>query len=196
MRPEITQHPPPHTESDSSGIVRRLLEAHLPEIQLALRAIIIKSKAWREDEIADVLGEVAKQVIQKADDYDPNRKFVPWVLGFAGYVLKARQRQRGKAIRQRPMSQLAPGANEAFWDEFVSTHQTEIEENRLRLDGWLDELDEDDRQVIELRFFHNYDGQELAEAIGAGSSGAARVRLCRAMKRLRRIAMGEEGGAA
>ena len=196
MRPEIPQHPPPHTESDPIGNVRRLLEIHLPEIQQVLRGIVIKSRVCRVDQTSDVLGEVVKQVIQKAGTYDRHRPFLPWVLGFAGHVLAEWQRQRGKSQRQIPLSQLTSSANEAFWDDLVSSQHVDAEENHQRLAGWLNELHEEDRQVIELRFFHNYDGQELAEAIGAQSSGAARVRLSRAMKRLRQIAQGEEGGAA
>ena len=108
MRPEIPQHPPPPAESDPSGIVRRLLEIHLPEIQQVLRGIVIKSRVCHVGETSDVLGEVVKQVIQKAETYDRHRPFLPWVLGFAGHVLAEWQRQRGKSHAKFPSANWHP----------------------------------------------------------------------------------------
>lgn len=196
MRPEITPHPPPATEVNASEMVHQLLEVHLPEIQKIMRGIVIQSRVCRPDEFSDLLNEVVKQVLEKAGSFDLNRPFVPWVLGFAGYVLAERKRQGVKAQKQVPISQLYPEADSAFWEGLTSSKKIQADENRRQLGEWLAELNDEDRRIIELRFFHKYDDQELAEAIGAKSLGAARVRLCRALKRLRHIALGEEGGAA
>jgi RNA polymerase sigma factor (sigma-70 family) len=46
-------------------------------------------------------------------------------------------------------------------------------------------LPEGQRHVLELRYFEGLDGEELAQALGAPTSGAARVRLARALQALR-----------
>jgi RNA polymerase sigma factor (sigma-70 family) len=155
---------------------------------------VIKSQACLRNEIPDILGEVAKQVIEKAESYDADRPFVPWVLGFVGYILATRQRKEAKARKQVPLSQLDSETNTAFWEKLTSHGKSKAEEIRRDLAEWLAELGEQDRRIIEARYFQNFDGRELAEAIGANSIGAARVRLCRALDRLRRIAL-REGGA-
>ncbi len=195
MSPQTPPHPPPGTKSDASDTVRRLFEVHFLEIHEIVRGIVIASRVCPPDEFGDVLGEVAKQVLAKAASYDPRRPFVPWVLGFVGFVLAARKRQWAKQQKQVPLSQLHPEANAEFWDELLPRKKARAGEDARQLKDWLGKLSEQDRRLIELRYFHNCQGQELADAMGV-PTGTARTRLCRALKRLRQIAFGEEGGAA
>jgi RNA polymerase sigma-70 factor (ECF subfamily) len=61
--------------------------------------------------------------------------------------------------------------------------------------AWLKELAPDDQTVIRLAIVHSLDGDALAKTLGV-SPGAARVRLHRALGRLRKqtVARADAGG--
>jgi DNA-directed RNA polymerase specialized sigma24 family protein len=53
---------------------------------------------------------------------------------------------------------------------------------------------EDPRQALELRYFQGLDRDELAQALGVPTAGAARVRVCRALQALRAQYLGDDSG--
>ena len=66
--------------------------------------------------------------------------------------------------------------------------------DRLDLQQALSRIPPEDRKVIELRFIRGLSDEELAEALEVPTSGAARVRVCRALRVLRAQFPSSEGG--
>jgi RNA polymerase sigma factor (sigma-70 family) len=137
--------------------------------------------------VSEVLNESIARALDRAERYDPSRRAVPWLMRFVINVFKERRRNERRQLRQTDQTDLGRLA----WDEMVAG----LSRNRQEPTGatkYLPQLDQaltmitpEQRQVLLLRFRDGMDGLELAQAVGAPSAGAARVRLHRALTALR-----------
>jgi RNA polymerase sigma factor (sigma-70 family) len=104
-------------------------------------------------------------------------------MGVAVNVLKSHRRQLVRT-RQVPGSDLGERWD-ALLERLCTKPHDEALGDRLDLRQALEQLDEKDRRALLLRYFDGLDGEELARALGARTTGAARVRVCRALRALR-----------
>jgi RNA polymerase sigma factor (sigma-70 family) len=127
--------------------------------------------------------------LNAADKFDPSRGGVAWLMAIAANVLREQQRLRLR--RDVPASDLGDEAWRSLLEGLHSARSDSA--GRLDVQQTLSELDAATRRMLELHFFQGLDGTELARAIEAPSAGAARVRLCRALRSLRERFGGIEG---
>ncbi len=149
----------------------RLVRPHLPALIDCARRQGLGTAA-AEDAVQDALVELAR-----------HRTSRPAEVGVAAWLmrsvsLRARTLRRSAARRRRHEA-AAAGAHEARGKP--TTPATEVEG---RVEAALAELAEGDRQVLLFRFLYDLDYREIACVLGISES-ACRVRVHRAMKRLR-----------
>jgi RNA polymerase sigma-70 factor (ECF subfamily) len=121
--------------------------------------------------------------------FDPDRRFLPWVLGIAVNVCRNHRRA---GARREVASDDVPGA-EPLWSRPAPSplEHLEISERAKLVHDWLDRLSADDRAILLLRYAEGLSHHELGEAYGRPEV-VMRMRLHRAWKRL----LGHiEGGA-
>ena len=136
-----------------------------------------------------VVQEALERAWEKADTYDPARGAVPWLMRFILNVLRESVAGRGDDARVATETDIG----ELTWMVALERDSADADgadagaaERRRRLvDRAKQTLTDAQRQVVTLRFEQQLDGAALAEAIGAPSAGAARVRLSRALDALR-----------
>lgn len=126
----------------------------------------------------DVLQEIAVAAIESFDRYDPQRPFVPWVMGLA-------RNQVGRYLRQRRRDRLV------FDDEtvqFLADAFTEVPHEQTRK---LDALSEclklvkgRPRQLLQLRYRDDIKPASIAEQVGMSPNGVAKA-LQRVREQLR-----------
>lgn len=142
----------------------------------------------RRDEVADrvheVLDEAVQRALQAASAFDRQRSASAWLMAFAVRILYEQHRS---ARRQVVQSDLGEPAWQAVVADLCAADNAEMTSLRLDMRQSLARLKEDQRRVLELRYFKGLDGEELAMALGAPTSGAARVRLARALQALRAV---------
>jgi RNA polymerase sigma-70 factor (ECF subfamily) len=142
---------------------------------------------WAEavDVAQEVLNTAVGEALAHAEVFDPARSAVAWIRGIAANVLRDRRRADARARRCVPATSLG----EEGWESALSQLRTEppgeAVDRRLDLASALARLPPEDRHVIELRYYQDLDGEQLAQALAAPTPGAARVRLCRALRALR-----------
>jgi RNA polymerase sigma factor (sigma-70 family) len=143
-----------------------------------------------EDRVVEVLDEAVQRALQAAERFDPTRSGMAWLIGFALHVLQEQQRPRRVVAR----SDLGEENWRGVVEELTSADDTDAATIRLDIRQALARLEEPQRRILELRYFSGLDGEELAQAVDAPTSGAARVRLARALQALRTAfgATGEE----
>jgi DNA-directed RNA polymerase specialized sigma24 family protein len=149
----------------------------------------------RRDEVADVVQEVLNEAVGRAlraaGRFEEGRSVTAWLIGIALRVLHERRRSRAAG----PVSGTDLGG--AAWREALEAlcvgPGDEVAAVRLDVRQALARLAPADRTLIEKRYFEGLDGDELARATGAPNSGAARVRLCRALQRLRPLLCDSDG---
>lgn len=161
--------------------------------QTLLRSVAIlvanveRQMAWPQVmEIAnETLNEAVQQALKNAHSFDVARSVTAWVRGISARLLLARR--RAEARNRRCVSATALG--EEAWASALEQRSSLSGESavaqRLDLEEAMARLTEGDRQVILLRYFKGLDGEALAEALGTDTTGAARVRVCRALQALR-----------
>ena len=134
------------------------------------------------DDIADeTLNETVRRALAAEERFDPDRPAVPWLMAIAANVLIDRRRGLARS-HARVVTQTDLGDD--TWDAIARVADSApARDTGLDVRAALAKLKAADRRVIELRFFQGMIDRELAAALGI-SDGAARVRLCRAMKAL------------
>ena len=121
----------------------------------------------------DVIQATFLAIIEKCDDWDPDRPALPWITG----ILRNRAREQARAQSREAVELAELGASSAAPS---SASPEELD----ALSKALDELPESDRRVIVLSTWYGMTPAEIAHALD-DSPGAIRVRLHRALKRLR-----------
>lgn len=145
-------------------------------------------------EAQELLHEVVVEALDHADRFDPKRSPQAWLLGIGANLIKRRQTSVAKQLRREPL------VHDLVKDETMSevdifdlltavneendpARKFEMQEEvQLLLDG----VSESDREIIHLAILYDMNGDTLAETLGI-SAGAARVRLHRALNRVREV---------
>lgn len=123
----------------------------------------------------EVLQETAAALWRKFDQYRPEEPFVPWARKFAYFeVLKFRRRHRyrGALLEDQVIELLA---------EQHATEADALEQRRHALGQCLEKLPEKDRELIQLRYWHDTTLQEVSE-----QSGRSVHMLYKSLVRIRR----------
>jgi RNA polymerase sigma-70 factor (ECF subfamily) len=140
----------------------------------------------------EILNETVAEAFATADRLRPDIHPKPWLLGIAANLVKRRQHDLARRERREPlMRDLYAQTQDALSDEelfdllpFVTEESLdELEENE-HINSMLAGLSQSDADLLRLALLHDMDGAALGKALGI-SPGAARVRLHRALNRLR-----------
>lgn len=133
------------------------------------------------EEAEDATQETFIRAYTSLDKYDPDRKFINWVLTIASNHCVDRLRKRRihtTSIEDDPYVERIP------MPESVNPHQ--VAEKRERADEiqyWIDQLPPDYRTPLVLLYWYGYSYEEIAETMGL-SVPAVKSRLHRARKRI------------
>ncbi len=178
--------------------LRQFIEAESPALLRTLRLYAMRGRLATLDRVAntvaaELLSELTIEALTHADRFDPSRQPMAWLLGIASNLVKRRQVEIAKHNRREPLARdLVNDHTDALSDEDLFDWLTTL--NREHQDPDCEELDQmwamvdslrpDDRNVLELAFKNDLEGEALAQELGI-RPGAARVRLHRALLRLR-----------
>lgn len=110
-------------------------------------------------DVDDILQETAIALMRKFDQYDPTQPFFNWACRFALYeVLQHRKRTK---TRGRHFSDEVVEAIAAEYQQ----HEQLSEQRKLALASCLHKLEDQDRRLIELRYFSEETVESLAQRI-------------------------------
>jgi RNA polymerase sigma factor (sigma-70 family) len=181
------------------------LREHSASLQGIIGTYVVRMRLAQGDAVqtlaAEVLSETTLEALWHADRFDPATQPRAWLLAIATNVLK---RKKASLMKQQqhetlvsdltgnPHTSTFNGSD--FFDQF--THlasqgpEHEIEE-RERVDEILSLVQPGDQEILRLALLHDLDAQALARILQV-SPGTARVRLHRALNRLRNVWMREK----
>jgi RNA polymerase sigma factor (sigma-70 family) len=187
--------------TDNRQLLIQFLEAETDTLAATLRMY-----NWRaglpsdEDAASELLNAVVIEALEHAARFDPSRPPRAWLLGIAANLVRQQQTQAAKLNRREPLihdmvtpEQTALSEDELFdcLVEVVQQGMAREVEERSGLAAALALLSPADRQIVRLYASGELDGDALAQALHV-TPGAARVRLHRALTRLRRVWSHEE----
>ncbi|MBZ0283217.1 MAG: sigma-70 family RNA polymerase sigma factor [Anaerolineae bacterium] len=141
----------------------------------------------------ELLSEVVAEALAHEDRFIPTGQPRAWLLGIAANLVRRRQVEFARRDQREPLVRdLYPGLEEAMSDDELfdwmiqradvdTVEELERDQSAAAL---LNAVSPDDARVLRLAILNGLDGDSLARMLGI-SPGAARVRLHRALNRLR-----------
>lgn len=142
----------------------------------------IKSLHYKEDEIHDILQDTNITLINKYDDFDPEKDFIPWAFAIARFTVLAHRKR--KAVEHKnmmydsPFLEIALETGEGAYQDL----SYDIESERLRiLDLIRDRLGKKERLVFD-GFLDGKSVGRIAEETELKES-TVRILKCRAKKK-------------
>ncbi|MFI6320220.1 RNA polymerase sigma factor [Nonomuraea sp. NPDC050556] len=134
------------------------------------------------DNAEDVVGETFLIAFRKRAQFDPSRAAAKtWLYGIATNLIGKHRRQEARTLRA--LSRCAPDRDTPGHEDRVVV-QVAAESLRQDLAAALAELDQRDRDVVQLLALAGLSHEEVAVALGI-PNGTVRSRLNRARKKLR-----------
>lgn len=141
---------------------------------------------------SELLNEVVVEALQHEDRFNAARQPRAWLLGIAANLIRRKQAELARLDRREPLARdLYPGdepSDEEVFDwlaRWTGVETLEALESDEAANALLASVSADDAHILRLAILSGLDGEALARELGV-TAGAARVRLHRALTRLRR----------
>lgn len=197
-----------HADSPAQDELSRCLAEDTQPLLDSIRVYVFRCGLARGDEArvraAEILQEVAVEAMAHADRFTVGRRPLPWLLGIALNIIRRRKVEDvRRAQRELPASTLAierdgypeGGSPLEQAGDALAANQLERVEDDAEAEALLALVPEADREVLRLALVDGWDRAGLAQQLGT-SEVAARVRLHRAIGRLRAAWFARQGGVS
>lgn len=174
--------------------LRRYIETEAADLKRTLRVYLYRAGLFGRDQTLDdaaseLLNEVVLEALRHEGRFRASASPRAWLLGIAANLIRRKRAELARRHRREPLLRDlvreadAEMSDDDLFDWLLTLTKTPDSES----DGTaalLALLAPDDQQVIRLAVLHDLNSEALAQALGI-SAGAARVRLHRALSRLR-----------
>lgn len=187
----------PDTATDNHSLLRQFIEVEAEALLGTLRYYVIRAGLVDGQgatlAAVELLNDVTVEALAHAGRFRPAGQPRAWLLGIAANLVRRRQAEWATRNRREPLvGDLYPNDRAAMSEdelfdllaEASPTDPTRDLEANEAISAMLARVSGDDQRVLRLAVLHNLNGQELARALGI-TPGTARVRLHRALNRLR-----------
>lgn len=139
----------------------------------------------------EIFQEVAVEAIAHANRFSPERRPLPWLLGVALNIIRQRKAASARSAHYEIPSSKSDSRHYASYEasveqraDILAAEQLARVEDDAEAEALLALVSADDQAVLRLAILEGWDRRGLARQLGT-SDGAARVRLHRAIGRLR-----------
>lgn len=187
---------PGNVQSGVQEGLRQFLQENTPLLLGVIRSYVAHTGLAHGEAVqataVDILQDAALEALRHADRLSADMQPRAWFLAIAANILKRKKAEAAKRQQREVLeSEMAERAVEVeeddIFDRLVARVQPGPEEgieSDERVTEMLSLVAHDDREVLRLALLNDLDTQSLAKALGI-TPGAARVRLHRALSRLR-----------
>ncbi|MBZ0318835.1 MAG: sigma-70 family RNA polymerase sigma factor [Anaerolineae bacterium] len=185
--------------------LRQFIETEAESLVGILRYYLFRANTGGdslESAASELLNEVVIEALQHEARFEPTGQPRAWLLGIAANLIKRRQVETARRNQREPLVRdLYPTLEGDLSDgelfdrvaNLVGMTEDELDTDS-QVTALLRPLSPDDQHIIRLAILHGLDGDMLAHELGI-HPGAARVRLHRALNRLRTAYFAEQDGA-
>ena len=184
------------TASDNIGLIEFITD-NVASLLGILRSYVRRMGLARGEEVpavaVEVLQEVVIEALDHADRFNPTGQPMAWLLGIAINVIKrkkvelAKRSQRELSIGELSLAQEEHLSEHELFDQITADSSAEPDQEiaaNEQAELLLSLVSPEDQQILMLAFIQGFEREALAKKLGI-SPGATRVRLHRALKRLR-----------
>ncbi len=181
-----------------AGAVEQLLTAHREPLRRMIGLRLDPALAARVD-ASDIVQDVLLEAHRRLQDYlrKPAMPFHLWLRHIAkDHIIDAhrheRLAQRRSVDREQSMNAARPGESSLDWaaqffDQEMTPASAAIRnEMERKVQLVIEQLDEDDREIILMRYVEQLSNQDVASSLGL-TEAAASMRCLRAVRRLQSL---------
>ena len=182
---------------ESYAQLKSYIAQEVATLRDSIRLYVIKSRlAFGDDAVRvadDVLNDLVREALNHAHRFDPSRPPKAWLLGIAVNLIRRRQAKQIAQNQREPLIRdLYPHTQQDYSDgdlfdrlsRYTDENPERVLESEAAVDTLLSLVSQSDQEIIRLAILDDLNGDALAHRLGI-SAGAARVRLHRALNRLR-----------
>ena len=185
------------TESEKQSLISHFVRENIDRLYRSLCVYVSKANlatgAQIESEARELMNEVVARALRSASRFDPSRQVMGWLLGIAANIILQEKHRRALNQRREPFLQdLVHSPAPLSVDEMLAQlHHEPVESiedlfsSREEYKHILGFVSEEEQRLLHMAVIQQYTAKEIAEQLNC-SAGAARVRLFRALKRLRK----------
>jgi DNA-directed RNA polymerase specialized sigma24 family protein len=175
---------------DRAARIRAAISEEHEALLRSVAVLIAKTEPrlrWPQviEKASEILHEAVQESLQHALAFDPSRSATAWVRGIAARLLLARRRADARCRRCVSATALGQATWVAVLGQLCGGSTEGAVAGRLDLEAAIERISCEKRHALECRYYQGLDGNDLATALGVATVGAARVRVCRALKALR-----------
>jgi RNA polymerase sigma factor (sigma-70 family) len=177
--------------------LRQFIQGETETLLGTLRCYLVRASLADAQGVAlaavELLNEVVVEALEHADRFRSSGQPMAWLLGIAANLIKRKQAERATRNRREPLvrdlyldAQDTLSEDELF-DRLAALTVAEPAlawESNEAVSAILAHVSKTDQHILRLAVLHDLNGEELAQELGV-TPGAARVRLHRALNRLR-----------
>jgi RNA polymerase sigma factor (sigma-70 family) len=162
-----------------------------------IRSYVMRMRLASGEDVSPVALEVLQQVVLEAldhaDRFDVTGQPMAWLLGIAINIIKRNKAERIKSsqrvltVSDLSLMQEEELSESDLFDQFVTSSEAGLDQEITANEQaklLLSLVSPEDQHILMLAFLEGYEREALAQKLGI-SPGATRVRLHRALKRLR-----------
>lgn len=181
---------------DNHADLKQFIEVHADDLHRIVRHYVQRAGLASPDQAgqmaADLVNDVVIEALNHADRLRARDNPMLWLLGIAANLIKRRQTTVAKLERREPLLRDLYPADYLTDDEVIDRVAGLVSSGQRDPDSGSDlqtimaHLPQDEAHLLQLAVLHDLDGEALGQAFGI-TPGAARVRLHRALKRLRQF---------
>lgn len=182
-----------HNQQQLRTYIEQEFQSLLRSIELYVMRFGIAEQDTAFTTAMDVLNDTVVDALDHAERFDSSRAPRAWLMGIALNIIKRRRADRYKRQQREPLILDLFGDESIHQDDLfdvVASISERSAAGNLEEDAAVQDLlrgiSTSDQEIIRLAILHEMDGDTLAQALGI-SAGAARVRLHRALNRLRQV---------
>lgn len=185
-------------QGDSRQRLEQFINAESAALHRTLRHYVLRAGLVGSGDAnavaAELLNEITVEALSNAKRLTPDIQPRAWLLGIAANLIKREQASRAKRERREPLIRdlYTESDDSLSEDELFDLLPTlpdgaigELEANDT-INSLLLGLTKSDSDLLRLAILNDMDGAALAQALGI-TANAARVRLHRALDRLREV---------
>jgi RNA polymerase sigma factor (sigma-70 family) len=185
------------TQTANQSLLRHFIESETPALLGTLQVYVVRAGFVHGQgatlAAVELLNRVVVEALEHADRFRPTGQPRAWLLGIAANLIKREQAERARRERREPLvSDMVPDlqdvlSEDELFDRLATMAATDPGKDLERDDAVaaiLGHVSERDQAIVRLAILHGLDGKAVAQELGI-KPGAARVRLHRALNRLR-----------
>ncbi len=189
--------------ADAQQHLREVIEREAETLHNTLRHYVLRAGLAThqtvESAASELLNDVVIEAMLYAERFNCERDPVAWLLGIAANLIKRKRAAASRRDFREPLIRdLYPTTEQQMSDselfdlvsQWTATDPAQAVEKDEEISRLLNLVSDPDREVLRLGILHGLSGDALAAALQI-TPGAARVRLHRALRRLR-IALEQE----